>query len=115
MTPGFFRLPYPCLSQHTRECLAKIGIEEEGKGGQHGQHAILTLIAAIMHLLNVGFKSGKDAPLWSCVVCELDVGLSATRPRRWGSISEKWNVMITTKFSRSGWYIRDFSLCLLHK
>lgn len=96
-------MPSPCLSQHTRECLAKIGIEEEGKGGQHGQDAILKLIAAVMHLLNVGFKSGKGAPLLPCVVCRLDVGLSATRPRRWGSITEKPNVMITTKFFRSGW------------
>ena len=54
-------------TQHTRECLAKIGIQEEGKGGQHGQDAILKLIAAIMHLLNVGFMSGMGAPLWPCV------------------------------------------------
>ena len=53
--------------QHTRECLKKIGIEEEGRGGQHGQDAILKLIAAIMHLLNVEFKAGKCAQLCPCV------------------------------------------------
>lgn len=49
--------------QHTRECLAKIGIEAEGRDGEHGQDGIFRLIAAVMHLLNVGFKSGKGS-LW---------------------------------------------------
>lgn len=47
--------------QHTKECLAKIGIQAEGHDGEHGQDAIFKLIAAIMHLLNVGFKSGEDS------------------------------------------------------
>lgn len=47
--------------QHTKECLAKIGIEAEGHDGEHGQDAIFRLIAAIMHLLNVGFKSGENS------------------------------------------------------
>lgn len=68
ITSGPFGLPLSVLTalgqrllpplQLTKECLAKIGIEEKGKGGQHGQDAIMKLIAAIMHLLNVGFKSG---------------------------------------------------------
>lgn len=49
----------PAVLQHTRECLAKIGILAEGHDGEHGQDAIFRLIAAVMHLLNVGFKSGE--------------------------------------------------------
>lgn len=54
-----------CIVQHTKECLAKIGIEAEGHDGEHGQDAIFRLIAAIMHLLNVGFKSGEDLTMLS--------------------------------------------------
>lgn len=50
--------------QHTKECLAKIGIEAEGRNGEHGQDAIFRLIAAILHLLNVGFKSGEGFFGW---------------------------------------------------
>lgn len=47
--------------QETRDCLGKIGIEAEGKEGQPGQDDIFTLIAAVMHLLNVGFTASKSA------------------------------------------------------
>lgn len=40
--------------------MAKIGVQAVSQeDGEHGQDAIFTLIAAIMHLLNVGFKSGE--------------------------------------------------------
>ncbi len=45
--------------QHTKECLSKIGVMAEGRDGKHGQDGIFRLIAAIMHLLNVGFTSGE--------------------------------------------------------
>lgn len=44
--------------QRTTECLKKIGVAPVSKDGEHGQDAIFRLIAAIMHLLNVGFESG---------------------------------------------------------
>ncbi|CAB1106500.1 unnamed protein product [Ectocarpus sp. CCAP 1310/34] len=44
-------------AQRTTECLKKIGVAPVSKEGEHGQDAIFRLIAAIMHLLNVGFES----------------------------------------------------------
>lgn len=64
--------------QHTRDCLAKIGVEAEGMDGKHGQDVIFGLIAAIMHLLNVDFESGEDG----LIVSQLD-GISATSSLWW--------------------------------
>ncbi|CAN0160389.1 unnamed protein product, partial [Ectocarpus sp. 6 AP-2014] len=41
----------------TTECLKKIGVQPVSMDGEHGQDAIFRLIAAILHLLNVGFES----------------------------------------------------------
>lgn len=42
------------------ECLANIGIEKEGEDGEFGRKDIFTLVASIMHLLNVGFQKGDS-------------------------------------------------------
>lgn len=40
--------------------MANIGIEKEGEDGEFGRKDIFTLVASIMHLLNVGFQKGEN-------------------------------------------------------
>ena len=59
LTPLTRTLSHPL--QFTMECLANIGIQPEGEAGddEHGQKGIFILVAAVMHLLNVGFQKGE--------------------------------------------------------